>query len=250
MPLLVPEAAISHPWAVASVVVADNVTAARTAVAGDRTVPDLDSYAGLFSSTSQKPKASAAQQVVTRWAMLGGSGVSHVESDIFRNTTESIVDYFLFDDGPTPLAGEYAITAQHGPLGYWRTSLAGDDQLYAVSGLKVMDLVTSLAGMSDGWIGPDSVAPSPAVCADVYAALTSMWQVSREPEVEVDDDGSVALLWEESGRSFALTFMGNGKVVGTLSPRTADYAPWTVAVTEHEALYEKVTRPQVAPLLA
>jgi hypothetical protein len=70
-----------------------------------------------------------------------------------------------------------------------------------------------------------------------------------DPIVEVDEDSSTALLWEREDHTFALTFNGNERVIGTLSPRQADYHPWTLPVESAEEIINRVSAAQVNYLL-
>lgn len=89
-------------------------------------------------------------------------------------------------------------------------------------------IMESLKELTDGWNGPGSCAVNPAVFQDVSKFFYS----KAEPKIEVADDGGVALLWGNNNHSFALTFLGNAKVVGTLSPHTPGVGPWTIPLDD------------------
>lgn len=109
------------------------------------------------------------------------------------------------------------------------------DDLFGISvsepaNKAVHQITASLSGLDDGWFGPDSIAPSSTVIAEVAAAL-SQALILQQPELEVDIDGSVALVWElAEGETFALTFVGNGSVVGTTSPQSVSHPACAVPV--------------------
>lgn len=111
-------------------------------------------------------------------------------------------------------------------------------------------VLDQLQSIEDGWLGEGSIRPSPSVISDVELAFAALDEICAPPEVEVGEDGNVALLWETEDQTFALTFPGNGKVIGTLSPQTLGYHPWALSVEEGEALTEKLSVPPVAPLIS
>lgn len=107
--------------------------------------------------------------------------------------------------------------------------------------VNYIDSITvHLERLSDGWAGPDCIAPPKRVIDDISRASVAMQQVSISPEIEVDEDGTVVLEWESNGRAFCLTFMGKGQVVGTLSPWSADYPAWRLPVEDEIAIAEKL----------
>ncbi|WP_338425151.1 hypothetical protein [Sphingopyxis kveilinensis] len=84
------------------------------------------------------------------------------------------------------------------------------------------EIIDSLETLEDGWNGVSSVAPSEYVKSDLRI-LAAYMRYSRQPEVEVDNDGSIALRWEDDERTLALTLNGNGRLIGTMYPRTENF---------------------------
>ncbi|MBB3972508.1 hypothetical protein [Hansschlegelia beijingensis] len=133
------------------------------------------------------------------------------------------------------------------------------DDLLVLSNVSLSDLTANplsqiyinsvsarLERLRDGWAGPDTVAPSQRVIDDVARACVAVYQAADvEPEVEVDQDGTVVLEWRRGQRAFCLTFLGNGRLVGTISPWTEDYAPWQVPVSDELAIISKLEDPAV-----
>lgn len=113
----------------------------------------------------------------------------------------------------------------------------------------VDSIIGHLARLPEQWAGQDTRAPLNGVMDDISAVATALQGVTRVPEAEVDEDGSVALVWDEGDRSFALTFCGNGQVVGTLSPWSPDYAPWSLDVRDEARIAKKLEDEQVTQLL-
>lgn len=124
------------------------------------------------------------------------------------------------------------------------SSAAGEDGRISVS-----SLIKTLRELPNSWNGGESVAPSAKIRADIEATLTLCGITVRQPEIEVDDDGSVALLWDGDEGTFGLTFVGNGKVVGTLSPLREAYLPWSTPIAEVSELSARLASNTVRPLL-
>ncbi|UYN98336.1 MAG: hypothetical protein KIT02_10195 [Devosia sp.] len=75
-------------------------------------------------------------------------------------------------------------------------------------------VVTELGRLQDGWI-EGAIAPSAAIQADVARVLSAFaLHQDHLPEVEVDEDGRVALRWLLDRESlFSLEFSGRGEVI-------------------------------------
>jgi hypothetical protein len=101
-------------------------------------------------------------------------------------------------------------------------------------------LLQRLGRLRDGWAGTGSIAPSATVLADLSSLATALQGVRSEPSAEVDIDGTISLIWDREDGSFSMTVTGNGRVVGTLSPYTPAYAPWSFDVTDERAVSEKL----------
>ncbi len=100
----------------------------------------------------------------------------------------------------------------------------------------VQTIATELADIGPNWDGDGALAPRKEVIDDISNSMLGLASLHAEPELEVDTDGSVALVWQDSARTVALTFMGNGRVVGTVSPQSADRHPWSVGTADWAAL--------------
>ena len=130
----------------------------------------------------------------------------------------------------------------------WWTTVESNEASGASFGLS--SIVDQIAVLSDGWAGAGSVAPSAAARSDVAAALAVAPAGTRSPAIEVDEDGVVALLWEGADKSFALTFFGNGKVVGTLSPYAPQHKPWRVDASDGVGISSRLLAPELTQLLS
>lgn len=102
-------------------------------------------------------------------------------------------------------------------------------------------ILMHLERLSDGWNGPGSEAPSYSVIQDVSRLLQAFDSVRLWPEIEVDDDGTVVLEWRNGERAFALSFTGNGFVVGTVSPGSAAYPAWRIKSDEKASITDKLS---------
>lgn len=119
-------------------------------------------------------------------------------------------------------------------------------RLSAPSNDALQRIVDSLVGLEDGWFGSGSVAPSGAVVDDLETALSGAL-LSEDPTVEVDTDGSVALIWElPAGASLTLTFVGNGQVVGSVFPQSASNLPWAFPARARDQIASRLVERGVA----
>lgn len=118
-------------------------------------------------------------------------------------------------------------------------------RLSAPAGAVTQRIVSSLSELADGWSGPDSVPPSPAVLADIQSALEASW-LSAEPSLEVDTDGSVSLVWTKNEEILALTFVGNGQVVGSVFPQNESGLPWALPAGAKHEIASRLAEREVA----
>lgn len=163
----------------------------------------------------------SSRETPTRWAPRSLKAVDSFKPQV--STTLLVGNFLEFHD-----------------LGYW----LGRQRAWALT-----DLVSGLKKLEGGWAGEDSLAPKESVLADIASALGRIsWQLT-EPEAEVDCDGSVALLWCHGEQTFALTFKGGGKVIGTMSPQARGYEPWALGVNEARELLAKLKTEEVAPFV-
>lgn len=109
-------------------------------------------------------------------------------------------------------------------------------------------LIADLYNIEDGWNGPDSRAPSEEVKSDLCTLALYVDLDVREPDVEVDEDGSVSLRWENSEYSFALTLNGNERVIGTIFPRL-DAFPIDFALEDQFQIISFLNRQEVRSVL-
>lgn len=112
------------------------------------------------------------------------------------------------------------------------------------------ELQVELASVAPDWNGDHFSAPGDSVRNDIHTALSGLPVLPRRPEIEIDDDGSVALLWAGLSRVFALTFKGNGRVVATLSPQSPGCRVWSSEVDATDALTSKLQEREVYPIVA
>lgn len=104
----------------------------------------------------------------------------------------------------------------------------------------IESILQRLGRLRDGWAGPSSIAPPPAVLAELSKVAIALQGVRVEPDIEVDPDGSVSLIWDRLDESFSLTFTGNGRVVGTMSPYRPGYGPWSAEVSDEVTLSDRL----------
>lgn len=127
-----------------------------------------------------------------------------------------------------------------------RRNVSAEPQASQISELHISSVSARLDRLKDGWAGPGSVAPSQGVIDDVALACVAIYQAANlEPEVEVDEDGTVVLEWRRGQRAFCLTFLGNRRLVGTISPWTEGYGPWQAQVSDELLILSKLEDPAV-----
>ncbi len=113
-------------------------------------------------------------------------------------------------------------------------------------------LVRELGRLTNGWSGPDSIAPSANVLRDIQLVSSSLPSFTRTPEAEVDpDDGSVVLRWidGDASRSFTLTFVGQGGVTGFYSADDSSTPAWRLKASDSIRLAIKFSADNVQTLL-
>ena len=81
-------------------------------------------------------------------------------------------------------------------------------------------ILHDLFSLEDGWLGPDSVAPSTETMGDVKRFLKALNLQSKEYlEVCVDEDGKVSFFWWlNSNNLLSINIFGSGEAVCTYSP--------------------------------
>ena len=110
-------------------------------------------------------------------------------------------------------------------------------------------ILDELEGLEDGWNGDKSAAPNGYIKSDLKSLVGSLGTFNFEPEVEVDNDGSVALRWETEERVLALTINGNGRAIGTMYPRTENF-PREIALKDRDALAEFLSIDEVRSVIS
>lgn len=113
-------------------------------------------------------------------------------------------------------------------------------------------VVRELGRLTDGWAGPDSVAPSANILRDIQLVASSLPSSTRTPDAEVDpDDGSVVLRWMQEGalRSFSLTFVGQGGVTGFYSADDSSDPAWRLKASDSIRLAIKFSADNVQTLI-
>ena len=81
-------------------------------------------------------------------------------------------------------------------------------------------ILQDLNSIEDGWLGPDSIAPSSETISDVERLLKALNLKSKDYlEVCVDEDGKVSFLWWfDSDNLLSIDIFGSGKAVCTYTP--------------------------------
>lgn len=106
---------------------------------------------------------------------------------------------------------------------------------------RAVDAVTSL---TDNWDGDGGAAPHAYVASDLRMLAEAIGNTSRDPEIEVDSDGTVSLRWSTDEQTLALTLHGNGKVIGTMYPRT-ELFPLELSVRDRSAIAQFMSHDEV-----
>ncbi|HMI17943.1 MAG TPA: hypothetical protein VK533_00225 [Sphingomonas sp.] len=132
-------------------------------------------------------------------------------------------------------------SVRRGSEQWWLHANYADESQSALQRVSasVSHIDAALGELQDGWNGSGSLAPSVAVRSDVALTLGAASVELPSPQIEVDDDGTVALIWDHAGHSHALTFLGNGKVIGTISP-SADVALWEQVIVDRPQIAERI----------
>lgn len=111
-------------------------------------------------------------------------------------------------------------------------------------------MYSQLARLEDGWAGENSEAPSTSQLSD-FSKLRSVLDTFVEtPTVQVEDDGLIGLLWEQSTKTFCLSLLGDGKAMGTLSPYRLRYESWILEVGDEQQLLNRLSDEQLSELFA
>lgn len=170
-------------------------------------------------------------------------------SDTSGNPDATSNTYYEFDDYPHAILGLASPSAVFGRAGYWH---ALDEQVQLQTPGERVDVNNLVLRLSEYATSTSSGSTMrvDGVLADVATTMQHLAYIVREPVVEVDEDGLTDLLWETEEKSFALTFNGDGRVIGSLSPRQHDYEAWTMAVDDTGGIVEKISAAQVSYLLA
>ena len=145
--------------------------------------------------------------------------------------------YIELDDLPSYITWSYPGSSQvQAPVMAFWYNAAGLDEVTDAHSVPSSEIVDQLANLTDGWNGIGSACPSERVISDIRNALIALGSSVPQPDLEVDEDGTVALLWDREHTTYAMTFLGNGRVIGTSSPQTSDKLPWSLSVNEHGLL--------------
>lgn len=106
-----------------------------------------------------------------------------------------------------------------------------------------------LSRLKDGWAGPGTLAPRSSVLSNLGVLVSALPLRADIPEFEVDSgDGTLTLVWNSGSRSFSLIVLGNGKVVGVMSPAEG-YAAWTLPIAKEAQITEKLEDERLSSFL-
>lgn len=155
-------------------------------------------------------------------AYCAPSSASSVLDHPFVNEHSTFLSYDIFEQ---PVVDVVNVGSSEGMSGLsnWLTAWTSGVRLSASVPTQLASIIDELDVLRDGWNGSGSFAPNDYVKNDLRILAQSIGLEVREPEVEVDNDGSVALRWEDGQRILALTLNGNGRVIGTMYPRTEKF---------------------------
>ena len=211
--------------------------APQSASSGINSIPALEAFESerhaYFRGVAKRfdRKLMSIPMVVA--TMVSGASVANASSEKFgANHYLTSARYDSLFVPPVELEEQGASDSVTG-LSNWFAAWASSDALSNALPGAFSGILADLETLSDGWNGDESVAPSSYVKSDVHKLAkfsASSWQ---QPEVEVDNDGSVALRWEGDDRIIALTFNGNGRAIGTMYPRLAS-GPREILLSDDE----------------
>jgi hypothetical protein len=117
------------------------------------------------------------------------------------------------------------------------------------------EVIDEIRGLSQGWAGPNTRAPTAWMVENVRTVARRNLPNAREPDdVEVDpDDGTVTIHWSHRGHGqhFALSFQTRSKVIGVLTDmfNKTGYPPWRLPLEDSAAIQEKLEHPLVNLLI-
>lgn len=141
--------------------------------------------------------------------------------------------YFSYDTFAQPMVDMVHVGSADEMSGLSNWFAAWGSKNAAVASTHFASIINELDILKDGWNGSESLAPNDYVKSDLRILAQSIASAVREPEVEVDDDGSIALRWEDHDIILALTLNGNGRVIGTMYP-CAEKFPCELSVTDQD----------------
>jgi hypothetical protein len=159
--------------------------------------------------------------------------------------------YFAYDLFEQPVVDLVSVGSSEDMSGLsnWVAAWASGDRLGVTAPAHFAQILREIADLEDGWNGEGSQAPNAYVKNDLQILAQSFSASVRQPEVEVDDDGSIALRWEGDQRVVALTINGNGRVIGTMVPRSASF-PCELAIRDANKLSELLSIDEVKSSIA
>lgn len=71
--------------------------------------------------------------------------------------------------------------------------------------------LASYSDVTDGWDGPDTIAPGPLAIANAMNFLSRVPGQTVAPDLMVADDGSVGWFWRTSNVTASISFYANGR---------------------------------------
>jgi hypothetical protein len=116
-----------------------------------------------------------------------------------------------------------------------------DKAIISSANITVADrVVVELIDLDNDWAGPDSVRPSDQVVRDIEKVLDALPLATRDPLIEIEEDGSVSLRWIDIHRSksLSLIFRGNSRVsvvAATISPPRS--RTWSAVIDDETKLF-------------
>lgn len=231
-----------------SVYMSPNVAVAPAAAASSVDAPGWDRCRKKAWAEWLRPEVSADIKPETpphRWVALQYGNALWEQFDPYGNNGDTIGGYYASDALPSPILeiGNPPVFGRN--VGYWHSL---DRQRSSTSTSNNM---TALISRIDEYLSHDTINADRAqtVIGDISTALGHLKMICGDPVVEVDEDSSTVLLWEQGENTFALTFNGNGQVIGTLSPRQVDYQPWALPVDSATEIIDRISAAQVNHLL-
>jgi hypothetical protein len=128
-------------------------------------------------------------------------------------------------------------------------SLASPSHFVNSRSAELRSILRQISSLKAGWAGNSSLSPS----LEALDALQSLFDVlpkwSRLPDVTVDEDGTIDVLWRRNGRMFSVAVKESGTSIATLSPSSERFKARAYSKNELDRLTRVLSLPFVEELV-